>query len=53
MSEELNVKGNIYDIIEAYLNCKNKFFKFYQKDYESKTNEYGAEDVHKKLLMKK
>ena len=25
ISEELNVKGNIYDIIEAYLNCKNKF----------------------------
>ena len=27
ISEELNVKGNIYDIIEAYLNYKNKHFK--------------------------
>ena len=26
ISEELNVKGNIYDIIEAYLNSKNKHF---------------------------
>ena len=32
ISEELNVKGNIYDLIEAYLNYKNKHFKIYEKE---------------------
>ena len=35
ISEELNVTGNIYDIIEAYLNYKNKRFKIYEKEYEN------------------
>ena len=26
ISEELNVKGNVYDIIEAYMNYKKKTF---------------------------
>ena len=33
LSEELNVKGNIYDIIEVYLNYKNKHFKIFEKEY--------------------
>ena len=31
LSEALNVKGNVYDFIEAYLNYKNKLFKIYEK----------------------
>ena len=27
ISEELNVKGNVYDIIEGYMNYKNKHYK--------------------------
>ena len=30
--EELNVKGNFYDIIESYLEYKNKHFKTYEKE---------------------
>ena len=44
ISEELNVKGNIYDIIEAYLNYKNKYFKMYEKEYESQFNDYRDHD---------
>ena len=29
--EELNVKGNIYDFIEAYLNYKNEHFEIFEK----------------------
>ena len=32
ISEELNVKGNIYDIIKAYLNYKNKHFEIFEKE---------------------
>ena len=39
ISEEVNVQGNIYDIIEAYLNYKNIRFKIYEKQYESKFND--------------
>ena len=31
-SEELNVKGKVYDIVEAYLYYKNKHFKTYEKE---------------------
>ena len=31
ISEELNVNGNFYDIIEAFLNYKNKHFKIIKK----------------------
>ena len=39
ISKELNVKGNIYDIIEAYLEYENKYLKNYEKEYESKFND--------------
>ena len=45
ISEELNVIGNIYDIIEAYLNYKNKLLKVYEKEYENHFNDYRDEDV--------
>ena len=31
ISEEFNVRGNIYDIIEAYLKYKQKHFKIIEK----------------------
>ena len=46
--EELNVKGNIYDVIEAYLNYKNKHFKFYEKEYENHFNDYRQETEEEK-----
>ena len=42
------MKGNVFDIIEAYLNYKNKHFKNYEKDYEKKFNDYKDEDVEEK-----
>ena len=48
ISEELNVKGNIYDIIEAYLNYKNKHFKIYETEYKSKFDDYRNEDIDEK-----
>ena len=34
--------------MEAYLEYKNKYFKNYEKEYESKINEYKDEDVEEK-----
>ena len=48
ISEELNVKGNIYDIKEAYLNYRNKHFKIYEKENEKQFNDYRDEDVEEK-----
>ena len=45
ISEELNVKRNIYDIIEAYLTHKNKHLKTFGKDYEDQFNDYIDEDI--------
>ena len=47
-SEELNVKGNIYDIIAAYLNYKNKHFKIFENEHENQFNDYRVEDVEEK-----
>ena len=48
ISEELNVKGNFHDIIESYLNCRNKHFKLIEKDYESQFNDCRDEDIEGK-----
>ena len=32
-SEELNVNGNNYDIIDSFLKNRNKLFKVKEKDY--------------------
>ena len=48
ISEEINVNGNIYDIIEAYLNYKNKQFKRFEKELENQFNDYRDEDVEEK-----
>ena len=48
ISEELDVKGIIYDDIEAYLTYKNKLFKSYDKENENQSNDYRDEDVEEK-----
>ena len=48
ISEELNVKGNIYDTIETYLNYKNKHFKTIEKENENQLDDYGDEDAEEK-----
>ena len=40
LSEELYVKENVYDIIEAYMKYKNHHLKIIEKVYESKFNDY-------------
>ena len=45
ISEELNVKGNFYIIIEAVLNCKNKHSKIFEKENENQFNNYRDEYV--------
>ena len=48
ISEELNVKGNFFDSIEAYLKYKNKQFEIYEKKYENQFNDYRNEDIEEK-----
>ena len=48
ISQELNFKGNIYDIIEAYLIYKNEHFKIFEKEYENQFIDYRDEDVEEK-----
>ena len=48
ISDELNVKGNIYDIIETYLNYNNKHLKIYEKEIENQYNDYRGEDIEEK-----
>ena len=52
ISEQLNVKGKFYDIVEAYLNFRNKHLEIIKKDFESKFNDYpnDDEDVEKKFI---
>ena len=40
----MNVKGNIYDIIEAYLEYKNTHLDIVKKEYESNFTDYRDED---------
>ena len=48
ISEELNVKGNVYDIIEGYMNYKNKHYKIFEKEYESNFSDYRDENLEEK-----
>ena len=48
ISKELCVKGNIYDIIEDYLRYKKKHYELFEKEYESKFDDYRDEDVDEK-----
>ena len=48
ISEESNVKGNIYGFIESYLNSKNKHFKTFEKEYENQFDDYRDNNVEEK-----
>ena len=48
ISEELNVEGTIYDVIEIYINYKKKHFKIYEKEYENQFNKYRDENEKEK-----
>ena len=48
ISEKLNVRGNIYDIIEVYMDYKNKHFEIFEKEYEDQTGEYRNENEEEK-----
>ena len=43
LSEELGVKGKIYDIIEEYLRYKKKQYERFEKEYENQFNDYRLE----------
>ena len=47
------MNGNFYDLIEAYLNYKNKHFKIFQKEYENQFNDYRDENVEEKEIFVK
>ena len=51
ISEELNVRGNIYEFTETYLNYKNKQFKIYEIEYENQFNVYRDEDLERKGMF--
>ena len=48
ISEELNVKGNVYDKIEAYMNYKKKHYKIFEKEHESYFSDFREENVEEK-----
>ena len=41
-------KGNVYEVIEAYMEHKNKHFKIFEKEYESNFSDYRDENVEEK-----
>ena len=55
ISEVLNVKGNVYDTIESYINLKNKHLKIIKDEYESKFNDHRdiKEEEMKEYINKK
>ena len=40
ISKELNLEGNTFEKIEAYMNYKNKHFKIFEKEYEDQFDDY-------------
>ena len=48
ISEEKKIKGNIYDIIKVLLEHRKKIFKIFEKENESKLNDYRDEDEEEK-----
>ena len=41
-------KGNVYDIIEAYMEYKSKLFKILEIEYENQFNVYRDENIEEK-----
>ena len=48
ISKELNVEGNTYEKIEAYMNYKNEHFKIFEKEYEDQFDDHRKENVDEK-----
>ena len=48
ISEELNVKGKIYDNIELFMDYENKHFKTFEKEYQNHFDDYRKEIVEEK-----
>ena len=48
LSEELNVKGSVYDKKEAYMKYKNEHFKIFEKEYENQFSDYRNENIEEK-----
>ena len=48
ISEELNVQGNNNDIIEVYMDYKNKHFEIFKRDDEDQFDDYRDENVSEK-----
>ena len=44
LSRELNVEGNVYDIIEAYIKYKNDHLKIVKEEYEKNFYDYRNVD---------
>ena len=40
LSDQLNVKGNVYDSFEAYVKFENQYLKSAKEKYENKFNDY-------------
>ena len=51
ISKELNVSGNVCDILEKYFEFLNKLEKEYEKEFDSKYDDYKEKYVNKKLNM--
>ena len=51
ISKQLCGKGNDYDIIEAYIEYKNKHFKIFEKEYEDHFNDYRDENIEEKKYI--
>ena len=45
---ELNVKGSVYDKIEAYMKYKNEHFKIFEKENENQFSDYRKENIEEK-----
>ena len=48
ISKELNVRGNIHNKVEAYMNYKKEHFKIFEKEYESQFNDFRDENEEEK-----
>ena len=48
ISKELNVNGNIYEILEKYFKFLNKYEKQFANEFDSKYDDYGDIDQEEK-----
>ena len=51
ISKELNVNGNVCDILEKYFEFLNKLEKEYPKEFDSKYDDYRDMDQKKKKFL--